>query len=90
MKKKIIILVFAITLFQSIRAESFDDPLIFEEYHQVMTDMDVRTPKKQELSVWAALTLAPRYILEQHLKPGFYAMVAVIFETKNELKVERQ
>ena len=87
MKKKIMIIVLSVSLFQSLRAESFDEPLLFEENHQVLTDIQVvAQPKKQAISVWTALRLAPRYIYETHVKtfrPRFYAFVASLFKIKN-------
>lgn len=90
MKKKIMIVVLGISLTQSLQAESFDDPLLFEESHQVLNDIQVvAEPKKQTISVLAAIRLAPRYVYEAHVKQlgtKFYALVASFFQSKKRNK----
>lgn len=89
MKKKIMIVVLGVSLSQSLQAESFDDPLLFEERHHVLSDIQiVSEPKKQTLSVLAALKLAPRYVYEAHVKQlgtKFYAFVASFFQNKKRI-----
>lgn len=87
MKKKIMIIVFGISLVQSLQAESFD--VIFEEQHHVLSDLTVaKQPEKKNLTVWAALKLAPQYVYETHFKPRFYAMVSVLFKRKKAINVK--
>lgn len=90
MNKKIMVVVFTLSLFQSIGAESFDDCIFEEQSHgHVLTDIQVtKEPTKQDLTVWTALKLAPRYIYETHFKPNFNAMVAVFFKRKKGIDVK--
>ncbi len=90
MKKKIMIILLSISLFQSLQAESFDEQLFFEGSHPALNDITVvREPEKKNISVWAALRLAPRYIYETHVKtfrPKFYAFIAAIVKSKKRNK----
>lgn len=89
MKKKIMILVFAMSLFQSVGAESFDDLMFEEQRGHVLTDIQItQEPEKKNLTMWAAFKLAPHYVYETHLKPRYYAMVAVLFKSKKKLHVK--
>ena len=78
MNKKIMIVVLGITLFQPILADNVAS--LFDDNQKV--SFEVTEAKEQKLSVWAALKIAPRYIHEQYIKPGYKAVVAALFKKK--------
>ncbi len=93
MKKKIITAIFALSILHSMSAESFDfddfDSSMFDGKHTELSTITVANePEEKQISVFDMPGLAAGYVYHTHLKPSFYAAVAVIFKPEKDIVVE--
>ncbi|MFT6765481.1 MAG: hypothetical protein ACJAZS_000359 [Alteromonas naphthalenivorans] len=96
MNKKIMALVFAISILQSLGAESFDsddfDPSMFDGKHteEFGNMIVVKEPEEKKISIFDVPSLAVGYVYHTHLKPNFYAAFTALFAIEKDVTSERQ